>query len=73
MRNADGLVLCMPKRRDGEAIRRARKSFDADVGVAVYEQVFESGAVLKHGPVEPRMAPDELLRPVAELGSESIE
>jgi hypothetical protein len=37
MRDPDRLVLCMPKCRDGEAIRRAWKAFDADVGILVNE------------------------------------
>jgi hypothetical protein len=73
MGNTNRFVLCMPKRRDGKAIRRAREAFDADVGVVVDEEVFVSGAVVKHGPVEPWMPPDELLTPVAELSGESVE
>jgi hypothetical protein len=73
MGNTNRLVLCMPKCRDGKAIRRSRKTLNADVGVFIHQQILEAAPVPEDGPVEPRMPPDELLAPVAELGGESME
>jgi hypothetical protein len=73
MGDANRLVLCMPKCRDGKAIRRSRKSLNADVGLLIHQEILEAAPVPEDGPVEPWMPPDELLTPVAELSGESVE